>query len=158
MSKASHELAIRTALDAIEAALEANDDLAGGQRTVVTLQFPQEDLDSNFTAYFENHPTLRGRVLDLQAINITTDITAGGTIEVGTAGNTDAYVDTTTFALTADNTNDATDLDGVGDFKRIMVEGDDVVIPADQLAQVLATDVSTDTGVFDLIVVLELFV
>lgn len=160
MSRSAHELAVLTQLETLRTALEGNDQAVVNGYTE-TYFFDQEDLDGNFIAYIEAHPTLRGRIIAVSAINITTDITAGASLVVGDA-DPNAYIDTLLTVLEADNTDNASDRDGVAQIYPLIgnltgsVGVENVITPSD-LIELLFTDVSTDTGIFDLVVTIQWF-
>ncbi len=160
MSRTSHELAILTQVEALVTNLKAND-FATVKGFTETYFFSQEDLDGNVILYIEAHPTLRGEIIAISATNITTDITAGGSLVVGDT-DPNAYLDTIILVLEANNENDATDQDGVAQIYPLLGNaaggrGVEYVITASDLVELLFTDVSTDTGIFDLAVTIRWF-
>ena len=153
MSKTAHEDQVLIDLEAMADSLQ-DIDKATVRGFTETYFFSQEDLNGNVSLYIEAHPTLRGEILAVSFTNATTEITDGGSLIVGDAGDPNGYIDTLLVPVTITaNANDATDIDGVGNLwprvKSILV-GAEEQITASDLMVALFTDVSSDTGIFDL--------
>ena len=160
MSKTSHELAILTQLETLADSIQAND-FATSKGYTASYFISGVNLDSNEILYIEAHPTLRGEILAISATNITTDITAGGSLVVGDS-DPNAYLDTIITVLEANNTADATSRDGVANIYPLLGvaaggRGVEYVITASDLVEALFTDVSSDTGVFDCTITIRWF-
>ena len=163
MSRTAHELALLTQVEALVTNLRANN-FAGSKGFTETYFFNAENLDGGASLFFEAPPTLRGRLLSISYLNITTDLTAGGATELGKAGTTTDYMLRRVHLLEADNENDATDQDGVANIYPFLGGplgtggiGAANVIPISQASVLTLVDVSSDTGIMDVFITIEWF-
>lgn len=158
MSKSLHELRVRDRLEAIEAALEADNAQPGGSRWTEVVHVPLLDMGAGTNFVWQAPAGKRARILAVLMNDFTEAIANSPTFQIGDAADPNEQVAEYTLADQAANTNDTTDRDAaVGHGLGTLVAGVLPVAPAAQLFLWTGTDPGTGTGIGSVNVVVEYF-